>query len=360
MINSALAYNNTIGWLDATSEGRFKLSSIDMAINNAISTILKNRSVSADASGKGEARVSSLSLRSELMPMLRTSGTEWGLDQLEEWDSSTIHLQAGYGYKFLSEVSTADDYTKLVAAGFISKLDANGVIVKSVGGINQVVNTEVVIRADKPCELSKVYSIKRSVNPMCVFNSVTGMISRSTLPTSFAYLVAIRLRVSNEWIYTVPTTYDELPILNVNPSTRPSLIGSMKAAYNIESGDGFKIESGKDGIIQAVEVLYLPTPTKVFAGKEYDISMAGSLAALDGKKVIVRSEFAIVSGAVYECGTEFTVYPDTVLTEGIVAYGYRNSDAPNLLHDEICRDAAAMLAISTNNKEKIETLTGSK
>ena len=109
-------------------------------------------------------------------------------------------------------------------------------------------------------------------------------------------------------------------------------------AYNLEEGLGFKIEAG-DATLEGAELLYLPTPVEVFAGKEYDLSTEVK-ADLVGKRVIVRSEWAIISGTVYDCGDELTIYNDHTLTEGIVAVGYHHSDIPTVLHHEVAAACA--------------------
>ena len=349
-----------MGWLDSHGEGRYNLSTIDMAINSAITGIMTESSTESDRKRRGEGRVATLSLRSELMPLLRKSSSEWSEsdNELVAWNEFTITVSAGYGYKFTGEVATADDYTKLIGLGFNPKVDANGAIVKSAGGINQVSDTPLALRMDSSVTLSKAYVVYRSIYPMCTFNRDRGYIYRSTLESSFAFLVGLRIRVNGEWVYTIPTTYDELPVLKANPATRPSLNGSMKTAYNMEEQYGFQIESGTDGIIQAVELLYLPTPVRILSGREYDLSIT-AIDTLLNKKVQVRSEYATINGNSYECGQELTIYPGYTITDGIVTLGYRNSDMPALLHDEICRMAAAILAASVSNTEKVNLLGGS-
>lgn len=344
MINSARAHRDTLRWMKGIGDGRFEPSDVDSAINAAITEIINGR----NGEGKGEGRISSLTLRSELMPMQRRSCSISEEEVSATYSGTVLLLEAGYAYRVPGTLTNGDDYAKLINAGLQPRLDANGSPVV-VNAIPQISDKLTTVTVSSYVTLSSAITIKRSLYPMCTLSN--GYVLRSSLEPRFAYLLSLRVKAGGKWYDTTPTTHSELPVLKDNPNTRPDLTSSMPMAYNLEEGLGFKVEAG-GATLEGAELLYLPTPVEVFAGKEYDLSTVVK-ADLVGKRVIVRSEWAIISGTVYDCGDELTIYNDHTLTEGIVAVGYRHSDIPTVLHHEVCRAAAVMLAVGINDNEKI-------
>lgn len=344
MINSAKAYLDTLRWLNAIGEGRFTPYQVDSAINEAMLELM------VELNGRGMADAT-LALRAQLMPMQRRCCSTSEKEVSATTVGSSLLLEAGYAYRVPGTITSADDYAKLINAGLAPLLDANGNPVVT-NSIPQISDTFTTVGSTSLVTLSAALVVKRSLYPMCKLEG--GYVLRSSLEPRFAYLLSLRIKVGDSWYDTTPTTHDELPVINDNPNTRPNVAVAMPMAYNLEEGIGFKIEAGS-ATVTAAELLYLPLPVPIFSGKEYDLATAAK-DDLVGKKVIVRSEWATISGVVYACGDELTIYADHTLTEGIVGVGYVNSDMPTVLHNEVCRRAATLLAVGINENEKIGAL----
>lgn len=354
MINSAVAALRTLSYLDSVADARHQNSSIDNAINTAILALTKPTM----GNGAGDGKFPTLSVRSEVSPLLMVSSTVVEAYLPVVLDGTTLSVNKGYTYKIESDIENDDDYVKLIALGFKTKLGLDGSII-TISNVRQISGEPVIIKTTTKVQLSKAYTVKVSKNPTFELNG--KLITRSSIEDRYGYYVGIRLTVagSSNPVYCIPSNIDSIGVLLANPHTRPSLVGNSKLAYSIESEQGWTIESGVDGIISKVEFFYVSIPDKIFCGKEYDLQGDGVLAQLLNKKVIVRTEYAMISGEIYECGTEFTVSANMDLEEGIVSYGYRNSNLPDVLLDEVCREAAKQLSISTSNKEKQDAIANS-
>lgn len=357
MINSAQAALHTRAWMDATGEGRFQNAQVDMAINIAISNIIKERASKSDNEKSADGMFASRSLRSELMPLL-VKATTLVQDNATAvpFTGTVVAFTLGYAYSFSDTVTQSGDYLLLIAAGFKPKL-LDGNIVQ-VAGVNQIDPSFTVMLRSSSATLSKVYTMLKSRNRSITTSTDKRFLFRESFDIALAYIIGVRIKVAEEWIDGEPATHDQLPAIKNNPFRRPCLSSTTKQFYYIEEGAGVLIEAGKDGVVQEVEMLYLPTPSKIFSGIEYDLSQSGTSAILLNQKAIVRSEFAIIDSITYLCGDE-VVMPAYTAGVGMVAVHYVNSEIPSLLHDEICRSAASVLAVSTNNKDKTGALQAS-
>lgn len=346
-MNSAIAHIDVTRWLNATLDERFLPQDIDSAINEAVAEVIKDR---MDSRLGGEI-AGSLVLRSELMPLTRTCSAKPRAMERVSYDK-TLALAAGYGYQVKNDLTDPISYAKLFNAGFPSRKDSNGNPVV-INGVPQVSN-EVVRIPMKTYVSVEGLEIYKTVSPLCQLNGMR--VERTSLEEQFLYLVNLRIQLNNVWYDTIPVKHEELPVVQANPNTRPSISNPMPLCYNVEDGDGFTIEAGV-GHVDDVELTYIRLPDPIFSGKEYDLSTVPK-EQLVNKRVIVRSNEAVISNSVYRVGDELVIYGDHTLQEGIVAEGYRNNQLPQILYGEVCKRAAMLLCVSENNELKIGALAG--
>jgi hypothetical protein len=205
----------------------------------------------------------------------------------------------------------------------------------------------------------ELYSIVKEAPALTVASDIIAL----TQITDYWLLLAMRVDISGKVINTIPLTYDELNIVEIDPFVRPSIVYPERV-YRIESSEGVKIVFGDTGSLVSGHAYYLMKPAKVNIGTEISDTVTEILSET---KIIAYVDSAYdlyaVGGGIIGSGTlaeeeEFTVPVDPVkyikLTSGIVFKDYTDTDLPDMLHEEIARKAAAILSgnVENYNREK--------
>jgi hypothetical protein len=201
-----------------------------------------------------------------------------------------------------------------------------------------------------------------------------GIIPKTNFPSDYMLLLSMKANISGTWINTIPVTYDEYNILELNPYTYPS-IEYPERIYRIESQQGVEIRFGDVGTLIAAEIFYLARPARVSIGTTldstsptiYKTAVPEIIAYTDGILRLVMGggggggatddlgDKSIKKGEKYIIGTYSEV--GVQIISGIFAYDYTECDLPEVLHEEICRKAAQVLSGNVENYNRSQSLT---
>ena len=182
--------------------------------------------------------------------------------------------------------------------------------------------------------------------------------------TDYWLLLAMSANISGKVINTIPVTYDEYNVLELDPFVRPSIVYPERV-YRIESSSGVKIIFGDTGALASADMFYIKKPAKVAIGTE--VSTQNTELTLNEKVI------AYVDSVIRVKDSTGEVVEDVALTEeeeyipsqsaytytlfsGIVYKDFTECDLPDILHEEICRKAAAILSGNVENYNRENSL----
>lgn len=193
----------------------------------------------------------------------------------------------------------------------------------------------------------------------------TGDILSIASMTDYYLLLSLEVDISGRTINTIPLTYDEKNIIEINPFLRPS-ITYPERVYRIESAEGIKIIFGDTGTLVSGHSWFLKKPAKVSIGTEVSDTVTHILSAV---KVIAYVDTTLnlhsITGGVISSvdlleEEEYTIGGDPVkyarLVSGIVFITPTETDLPEILHEEIARKAAAILSGNVENYNREQSL----
>ncbi len=170
----------------------------------------------------------------------------------------------------------------------------------------------------------------------------------SKFPDDYMMCLILEANVSGTVISTIPLTYDEYAVINLDPFRRPS-ISFPERIYRIESSEGHKVVFGDIGTLISGDMYYIAEPQRVSIGTE--VSTVGA-SFTNGQKIIAYTDAVIteVFGSYtenvnVESEVEYTIQGNSAtLNSGVVFKNYTGTDLPDSLHEELCRKAAAILS----------------
>jgi len=206
----------------------------------------------------------------------------------------------------------------------------------------------------------ELYTLVRYVSSLGV--TQPDLVPSAGFPTDYMFMLILEAIISGQTINTIPITYDELNVIELNPYFRPSITWPQRI-YRIESNDGAKIKFGDRGMLTSANMYYIAKPAKVSIGTE---ESTGTVTFYAGTSVIayVDSVLNLYNAAGVLIGTydlaeeeKYTVaggVDHVILSSGIVYYNFTECDLPEALHEEICRKAAKILSgnVENYNREK--------
>lgn len=190
-----------------------------------------------------------------------------------------------------------------------------------------------------------------------------GILPSASFPADYMLLLSLKANISGQWINTIPVTYDELNVLEMNPYTNPS-ISPPERIYRIEDQLGLRVIFGDIGDLISGEMNYIAKPVTVSIGTEVS-PPSGAVTSISGAGVVIiayvnsslnwitpdgGASFTLKAGESYTIGTNSET--SVSLTSGIVFKNPTNTDLPELLHEEICRKAAKILSGNVENYDR--------
>lgn len=198
----------------------------------------------------------------------------------------------------------------------------------------------------EPIRTKRTYSVQSSQRireelytliPSPATGTITsGIVSR---PTGYMYYLLVYATINSEKQLCIPTSYNELGKIEINPFRLPSAI---KPYFN-ENVSGIKIITDIDPTVGTYELHYIKTPDVVFGGKEHQ-------KITDGGTVVTGTTYYCTAPTTYnaikyDTGETFVAGSVTTLTNGsvIAASNITNCNLPDHTHEEICKLAAAKL-----------------
>ena len=183
---------------------------------------------------------------------------------------------------------------------------------------------------------------------------VTGSTTASAIvayPADYYYYLQMYITIAGIKNFCSPTTYNEIGPLEENPFSKPS---AVKPYFN-ELATGLKIHWGSTGAV-SFELTYLRQPATVTIGKQSNKILAGG--TLTNAITYLVYEEAVYAAVTYEEGDTITG-TGAALTSGIVieTANIVNSDLPVNMHEEICKQAAAIMEGTVEQFNKKQDLS---
>ena len=187
----------------------------------------------------------------------------------------------------------------------------------------------------------------------------------SHFPDDYMLALIVIANISGQSIHTVPITYDEFSVIELDPFSRPSLTWPQRV-YRIESAEGIKIIFGDIGSLVDGTMYYVKKPATVSIGTE--VSNGGTtlypgtsiIAYVDTNLIMYRQSggtfnYTLKEGEILLIGSVGGEAYGIVDT-GIVFTDYVNCDLPEILHEEVCRKAAQILSGNVENYNREASL----
>lgn len=192
-------------------------------------------------------------------------------------------------------------------------------------------------------------------------NASGGIIPKTGFPSDYMLLLAMKADISGQWINTIPVTYDEYNMLELNPYTFPS-IDYPERIYRIENSEGLEVMFGEQGQLIRADIFYMAKPAVIDIGTE--VIIGESVAVAEGSviaytDVTMRTGPAITlltlkKGEKYVVGTNSEQF--ITLDSGVLYKSSIDCDLPEMLHDEVCRKAADILSGNVENYNRSQAL----
>lgn len=169
-------------------------------------------------------------------------------------------------------------------------------------------------------------------------------------PTDYNYTIDIQFTVGTVTQSARPLSYNEVGLLARNPFKQLS----PEMTYYIEQSNGL-LGKYAGGTFSAYNLTYLKNPAQVSIGKESD--KIGTGGTLTNTVIYIAYEQSVYNGTIYYAGDLLTG-TGAALTSGVVIQ--RNltadSDMPDKIHPEICRQAASILSADVADYQKKQSL----
>jgi hypothetical protein len=189
------------------------------------------------------------------------------------------------------------------------------------------------------------------VKQASVIVAVGNLLPKASFPADYRHIVAASIKVDSKDYWVVPTMYDELRTLDIDPFSQPT-IESPAQVYYTEQNTGLVVHYGTQGTLQSGYFFYIKEPVQVEYGTEYDSTHTFAVG-----NVVIAVEITVYHGVTYQIGQAITIVTGfTNITSGLVVYGYVNTDMPVLLHEEIVLSAAQLGVKITENYSKGNSL----
>ncbi|MFA5036924.1 MAG: hypothetical protein WC479_07085 [Candidatus Izemoplasmatales bacterium] len=174
-----------------------------------------------------------------------------------------------------------------------------------------------------------------------------NLLPKTLFPADYRHIVSTSIRVDGKDYWAVPTTYDELRTLEVDPFSQPT-IEIPAQVYYTEQDLGLVVHWGTEGVLQSGYFYYIKHPAQVNYGTEYDSTHTFVVG-----NIVIAIEITVYNGVTYQIGQEITIVAGFLtITSGTVVIGYTNTDLPLLLHEEIALSAAQLGINITENYNK--------
>lgn len=193
-------------------------------------------------------------------------------------------------------------------------------------------------------ELLTIVKEKDTTSGLAV--SGNNYITKASFPTDYKYLIALEYQINSvakDW--SVPISYNELPLLKKDPYKRPNQ-DFPPNFYHVESNNGIELFYDKqtNDSVSFARILYLAEAIKVNLGIKYGPNTTTG-------SVIAYTE-CVYNGTTYYPGDTITISSAVLHTSGTVVKNFVNSDLPNSLHTEIVNEASIILNTDIENFDK--------
>ena len=172
------------------------------------------------------------------------------------------------------------------------------------------------------------------------------LLPKLSFPVDYRHIVVASVNIDNTDYWAIPKTYDELRTLDIDPFQQPSLEPPAQVYYN-ESELGLTVKWGNTGVLMNGYFFYIKEPVQVSYGIEYDSTHTFAVAT-----PVIAVEITVYAGNTYQIGDAFTIAPLGNITSGLVVAGWVGTDLPLMLHEEICKKAASVGLMITENWNK--------
>jgi hypothetical protein len=327
--------------LDLSKSPRFRNQDIDIAINDAIDTILRNRFVSQGPDDPISGFQRSRILRDELRPLVKMvslSQRNYIVKSKVGAGSDTLSLIKGYYYRILSLdlLEDIDVLAELISVGAPTSDD------------EIVLNEEFEALYDTSVTVQSETSIAES-KPLLKYDYLNNVLLSDWLPSDYNYYAIIRLTVNdNIKIDPFEITFEQLAQIRTDPFMRPK-VSYPPIAYQYESGKGFHFDVA-NAVVTDIELYYLSRPVKVFYGIEKQIS-----SVVDGTEVILGQRYAVQDGILRNYGDAFIKKGVPSPENTIVLIETVNSDMPESLSREVIEEATKILLLVVEKNDKAKS-----
>lgn len=183
-------------------------------------------------------------------------------------------------------------------------------------------------------------------------NVTDNVIDTSIIPDDFWILIDLMVKLTSieDELYPKFLNYNMKRNIYEDPYSRPSTTYPY-LVYVYKTNGGREIIHGSSKTVSSGKIWYLARPTKPSYGTEINTGNIGSYS-IDGENIIITEDGTSIDSTTYNAGDEMTWSNAYTLNSGSFVFNYTNIDLPDLLHEEICRETAALLSgtISDFNK----------
>lgn len=169
------------------------------------------------------------------------------------------------------------------------------------------------------------------------------------------FLLELRVKIGSDIYTVIPTDYDELGVIEMNPHRRVKYTYPSRL-YWIEDKNGIKIIKPSTGTLIEGYPEFLMKPIEVNHG----IEISNTTIAFAADVLCRALEETIYDNGTgpqtFKPGQSFTLLLGTQITSGIAVYNWTDSDLPDVLEEELTLLAAAELTGDIREWERYQSL----
>lgn len=235
--------------------------------------------------------------------------------------------------------------------------------------INTIVNDryDAIRRAEKDGSFQVSQRLRDEIYTLVYPGTVTPVAGTKRFDIKAVYktywlLASMKVNISGKEINTIPLTYDELNVIEVNPFSRPS-IDYPERVYRIEAYDGVTVDFGPIGNLNSASIYFIKEPVTVELGTVLEAGVIENstmiICYMDGQIDYKDENGNVTESHFLKEGEELTIYTPggyAEIVSGIYVKDYVNSDLPTMLHEEICKEAAKVLSGTVENYDRVKDL----
>ena len=195
-------------------------------------------------------------------------------------------------------------------------------------------------------------------------NMSNNTIPKSSLPDNYWIMVDLEVKFEDGKIsYPYPVSYNQSRSLNKDPYLRPNNEEPLRCYIKEVDGDK-QIIHNREYNVNQVTLYYLAHPKKVTIGERYTFNeekgskygFTGSIRFVAGSRLKLDHDYV---GTYYIAMYEIPNINMALTTITGILYldsSLVNSDLPDILHQEICNDAAQILLQQASDYKKSQSL----